>query len=96
MLKDIFYFFLDPPSPGVPGGSGLLFRSGNRRFWADPGPVPGGSISLVLILAPSAARNQASVSPPCGPVLRLATAQVTNESDCDFDFDGDVAAVLCS
>jgi hypothetical protein len=57
VLKTIFNFDRGPPSPRGPGGgSELPFSSGDRRFWADSDPDPGGNVFLVFILAFSAVR----------------------------------------
>ncbi len=52
VLKMIFNFVLGPPLAGGPeGGSGLSFPSENLRFWADPGPDPGGNPFFIFVLA---------------------------------------------
>ncbi len=56
VFKDAFYFVLVSPHPGGSGGeSGLLCSKGDRGFWADSGPDPGGNLFVILILALRAA-----------------------------------------
>ena len=44
-LRTLFILFLPTPPPVGPGaGSGLSCPSGDRRFWADPGPDPGSNV----------------------------------------------------
>ncbi len=45
LLKAIFDFDFGPLPPGGPGaGSGRPFSYGDRCFWADSGPTPGGNL----------------------------------------------------
>ncbi len=49
--KDAFDFLVSPPPGGSGGGSGLSFSLGDRGFWADSGPDPGGTLPCISILA---------------------------------------------
>ncbi len=56
VFEDAFCFVLvSPPPGGSGGGSGLTLSFGNRGFWADSGPDPGGDLFVMFILVLSAA-----------------------------------------
>ncbi len=52
-LNTLLISVLAPPSPapGDPGGgSGLSFALGNRGYWADSGPDPGGVFDKQIVV----------------------------------------------